>query len=92
MSAVSYSSSTLESNEQFTAMPPPDADLETTWRFLEAGFIHIMTNGVSYSKYMILYTVTMNYCSFPRSWRGQDAGLYKGRAVTRMCLLSPQRH
>ncbi|KAG6918745.1 hypothetical protein DXG01_011936 [Tephrocybe rancida] len=47
-------------------MPPPTADLQTTWKFLEEGVDHIMTKlqtGVSYSKYMSLYTVAYNYCT-----------------------------
>jgi cullin 1 len=47
-------------------MPPPQADLATTWAFLEEGVDHIMTKlqtGVSYSKYMSLYTVAYNYCT-----------------------------
>ena len=47
-------------------MPPPNADLATTWAYLEEGVDHIMTKlqtGVSYSKYMSLYTVSYNYCT-----------------------------
>lgn len=47
-------------------MPLPSADLATTWAFLEEGVDHIMTKlqtGVSYSKYMSLYTVAYNYCT-----------------------------
>ncbi|KAI0301153.1 Cullin-domain-containing protein [Multifurca ochricompacta] len=47
-------------------MPAPTADLATTWAFLEEGVDHIMTKlqtGVSYSKYMSLYTVAYNYCT-----------------------------
>jgi cullin 1 len=45
-------------------MPPATADLATTWAFLEEGVDHIMTKlhtGVSYTKYMNLYTVSYNY-------------------------------
>lgn len=38
------------------SMPPPSADLQTTWAFLEEGVDHIMTKlqtGVSYSKAFI---------------------------------------
>lgn len=51
------------------AMPPSTADLATTWAFLEEGVDHIMTKlqtGVSYSKYMSLYTVAYNYCTSSR--------------------------
>lgn len=47
-------------------MPASTADLATTWAFLEEGVEHIMTKlqtGVSYSKYMSLYTVAYNYCT-----------------------------
>ena len=50
-------------------MPPANADLQTTWNFLEEGVDHIMTKlqtGVSYSKYMSLYTVAYNYCTSSR--------------------------
>ncbi|KAJ7857731.1 Cullin [Mycena olivaceomarginata] len=48
------------------SMPAATADLQTTWAFLEDGVDHIMTKlqtGVSYSKYMSLYTVAYNYCT-----------------------------
>jgi cullin 1 len=51
------------------AMPPSSSDLATTWAFLEEGVDHIMTKlqtGVSYSKYMSLYTVAYNYCTSSR--------------------------
>ncbi|CDO68271.1 hypothetical protein BN946_scf184842.g34 [Trametes cinnabarina] len=47
-------------------MPSANADLATTWAYLEEGVDHIMTKlqtGVSYSKYMSLYTVAYNYCT-----------------------------
>ncbi|KAF8798755.1 Cullin-domain-containing protein [Phlegmacium glaucopus] len=47
-------------------MPSASADLITTWAFLQEGVDHIMTKlqtGVSYSKYMALYTVAYNYCT-----------------------------
>jgi cullin 1 len=47
-------------------MPAANADLATTWAFLEEGVDHIMTKlqtGVSYTKYMSLYTVAYNYCT-----------------------------
>lgn len=50
-------------------MPPATADLATTWAFLEEGVDHIMTKlqtGVSYTKYMSLYTVAYNYCTSSR--------------------------
>ncbi|PBK82193.1 Cullin repeat-containing protein [Armillaria gallica] len=52
-------------------IPPANADLITTWAFLEEGVLdHIMTKlqtGVSYSKYMSLYTVAYNYCAPPKT-------------------------
>ncbi|KAF7795181.1 hypothetical protein EIP86_006330 [Pleurotus ostreatoroseus] len=56
--------STSASNQP--PMPPANADLATTWAYLEEGVDHIMTKlqtGVSYSKYMSLYTVSYNYCT-----------------------------
>ncbi|KAH8108737.1 Cullin-domain-containing protein [Phellopilus nigrolimitatus] len=58
------------------------ADLETTWRFLEEGVDHIMTKlqtGVSYSKYMSLYTVSYNYCTSSRMHGSPEAGVHTGR-------------
>ena len=72
-------------------MPPPNADLATTWAYLEEGVDHIMTKlqtGVSYSKYMSLYTVSYNYCTSSRMHGNQDVGL-QGRCT---CLLPPLRH
>ncbi|PBK74695.1 Cullin-domain-containing protein [Armillaria solidipes] len=51
-------------------IPPANADLIMTWAFLEEGVDHIMTKlqtGVSYSKYMSLYTVAYNYCTSPKT-------------------------
>jgi hypothetical protein len=61
--SLSAMSSTPTAN---VSLPPPTADLATTWSFLEEGVDHIMTKlqtGVSYSKYMSLYTVAYNYCT-----------------------------
>ncbi|KAG1906467.1 Cullin-domain-containing protein [Suillus fuscotomentosus] len=62
-------SSTTTSANVSHPMPPASADLATTWAFLEEGVDHIMTKlqtGVSYSKYMSLYTVAYNYCTSSR--------------------------
>ena len=51
---------------QTSSIPSKDMDHATTWAFLEEGVDHIMTKlhtGVSYSKYMGLYTVAYNYCT-----------------------------
>ncbi|KAI0916807.1 hypothetical protein AcW1_007843 [Taiwanofungus camphoratus] len=60
-------------------MPPPNADLPTTWAYLEEGVDHIMTKlqtGVSYSKYMSLYTVSYNYCTSSKMHgAGEQPGL-----------------
>ncbi|PIL22855.1 transcription factor [Ganoderma sinense ZZ0214-1] len=58
-------------------MPPPNADLQTTWTYLEEGVDHIMTKlqtGVSYSKYMSLYTVSYNYCTSSKMHGTGDQG------------------
>ncbi|ESK95046.1 hypothetical protein Moror_13936 [Moniliophthora roreri MCA 2997] len=60
------------------SMPPPTADLATTWAFLEEGVDHIMTKlqtGVSYSKYMSLYTVAYNYCTSPKISSAMSEGV-----------------
>ncbi|KIY44800.1 Cullin-domain-containing protein [Fistulina hepatica ATCC 64428] len=47
-------------------MPDQNSDLPTTWNYLQEGVDHIMTKlhtGVSYTKYMSLYTVAYNYCT-----------------------------
>ncbi|KAG6850729.1 hypothetical protein H0H93_009352 [Arthromyces matolae] len=51
-------------------------DLGATWAFLEEGVNHIMTRldlGVSYSKYMSLYTVAYNYCTSSRTLTSADS-------------------
>ncbi|VDB91866.1 unnamed protein product [Peniophora sp. CBMAI 1063] len=56
-------------------IPPANADLATTWAHLEEGVDHIMTKlhtGVSYSKYMGLYTVAYNYCTSSKMPAAQD--------------------
>lgn len=58
-------------------MPPANADLTTTWAYLEEGVDHIMTKlqtGVSYSKYMSLYTVSYNYCTSSKMHGTGDQG------------------
>lgn len=62
-------------------MPPASADLATTWAFLEEGVDHIMTKlqtGVSYSKYMSLYTVAYNYCTSSRMHGAPDSTVGAG--------------
>jgi len=64
-------------------MPPANADLATTWAFLEEGVDHIMTKlqtGVSYSKYMALYTVSYNYCTSSKMHGGGEALGMAGRS------------
>ena len=64
-------------------MPPPNADLPTTWAFLEEGVDHIMTKlqtGVSYSKYMALYTVSYNYCTSSKMHGGGETLGMAGRS------------
>ncbi|THH28821.1 hypothetical protein EUX98_g5373 [Antrodiella citrinella] len=60
-------------------MPPAHADLATTWKYLEEGVDHIMVKlqtGVSYSKYMSLYTVSYNYCTSSKMHgTGEQVGL-----------------
>ncbi|OBZ68755.1 Cullin-1 [Grifola frondosa] len=59
------------------AMPPQNADLATTWAYLEEGVDHIMTKlqtGVSYSKYMSLYTVSYNYCTSSKMHGAGEVG------------------
>ncbi|KAG6876366.1 hypothetical protein C0993_003662, partial [Termitomyces sp. T159_Od127] len=59
-------------------MPPPAADLQSTWAFLEEGVDHIMTKlhtGVSYSKYMSLYTVAYNYCTSAKMLASDSMGI-----------------
>lgn len=52
------------------ASPLPDSrDLIATWNFLEEGVDHMMTrlsDGMSHTKYMNLYTVSYNYCTSSR--------------------------
>ncbi|KAG8788187.1 hypothetical protein FRC15_005626 [Serendipita sp. 397] len=62
-------------------MPPANADLQTTWAYLEEGVDHIMTRlkeGISYSKYMNLYTVAYNYCVSSRMHGNLDSSVGLG--------------
>lgn len=60
-------------------MPPAGSDSQTTWAFLEEGVDQIMTKtqlGLSYSKYMSLYTVSYNYCTSSKMHgSGESVGL-----------------
>ncbi|KAL4073151.1 Cullin [Scleroderma yunnanense] len=70
--------SSAANNNVAQQMPPASADLATTWAFLEEGVDHIMTKlqtGVSYSKYMGLYTVAYNYCTSSRMHGGPDTSI-----------------
>jgi len=98
------------------AMPPANADLATTWAYLEEGVDHIMNRlreggstgtipsyplsisnspsrvlGVSYSKYMNLYTVAYNYCVSSRMHGNIDASVGLGGRSTSLfySLFSP---
>ena len=96
MSAASSSApspSPLQAN-----MPPAGADLATTWTFLEDGVDHIMTKlqtGVSYSKYMSLYTVSYNYCTSSKMHTTGDSSSLGQRstfsAATPSNTFSPER-
>lgn len=62
-------------------MPAANADLATTWAYLEEGVDHIMTRlreGISYSKYMNLYTVAYNYCVSSRMHGNLDSSVGLG--------------
>jgi len=62
-------------------MPPPNADLQTMWAYLEEGMDHVMTrfqDGFSYSKYMNLGTVAYHYCVSSRSHGKLDSGVDLG--------------
>lgn len=66
-------------------MPPPNSDLATTWAFLEEGVDHIMTKlhtGLSYSKYMSLYTVSYNYCTSSRMHGNTEPAGLGGRSLS----------
>ena len=50
------------------SIPPPNADLATTWAFLKEGLGDIMTKpqtGMPYHRYMALSTASYNYCTSP---------------------------
>jgi len=73
-------------------MPPANADLATTWAFLEEGVDHIMTKlqtGVSYSKYMALYTVSYNYCTSSKMHGGGETLGMAGRSKSSKYRHSP---
>lgn len=64
---MSTTSSTTESQSQRAPIPAANADLETTWRFLEEGLGHIMSGDqISYMDYQELYTVAYNCMAVSR--------------------------
>lgn len=64
---MSTTPSTTESQSQRAPIPAADADLETTWRFLEEGLGHIMSGDqISYMDYQELYTVAYNCMTVSR--------------------------
>lgn len=68
-SIMASSSSSTSGALSLGSIPPAGSDLETTWKFLEAGIDHIMCRlqaGMSYSTYMSLYTTSYNYCTQSR--------------------------
>ena len=70
-------------------MPPANADLVTTWAYLEEGVDHIMTKlqtGVSYSKYMSLYTVSYNYCTSSKMHNTGDSSSLGQRSEYLVCI------
>jgi hypothetical protein len=77
------SQSSASGGQATLQIPPSNSDLETTWNYLEEGVDHIMTKlhtGVSYSKYMSLYTVSYNYCTSSRMHGSVDSGGMPGRS------------
>ncbi|TIA90432.1 hypothetical protein E3P99_01575 [Wallemia hederae] len=77
----SWSSKPVNKNEQIAV--PPASDLKSTWAFLEDGIDHIMTrlrDGMTYSKYMSLYTTSYNYCTSSRM-HNQTEPLGTGRTA-----------
>lgn len=64
---MSTTSSTTESQSQRAPIPAANADLETTWRFLEEGLGRIMSGDqISYMDYQELYTVAYNCMTVSR--------------------------
>ena len=70
------------SNPTAYPMPPANADLATTWSFLEEGINHIMTTPqtVPYAKYMACYVVAYNYCTSSKMHGGGETLGMAGRS------------
>lgn len=69
---------------------PANADLNTTWEYLQEGIDHIMTRlhtGISYSTYMGLYTVSYNYCTSSRMHSAVPSGGRGKSLLKRLPLL-----
>ncbi|KIM20116.1 hypothetical protein M408DRAFT_309155 [Serendipita vermifera MAFF 305830] len=63
------------------SMPPANADLHTTWAYIEEGVDHIMNRldtGVSIAEYMNMYTVILNYCVSSRMHGDLDSSIGLG--------------
>ncbi|CAH7671196.1 Cullin repeat-like-containing domain protein [Phakopsora pachyrhizi] len=65
---------------------PSAASLEDTWKFLKDGTHHIMTrlrDGMTFAKYMELYTVSYNYCTSSRMNSSGNATLQAASSSSR---------
>ena len=71
-------------------MPPPNADLQTMWAYLEEGMDHVMTHGdLDKSKHMSLYTAVYNYCETPTGGNPNSSVLLGGRSQCSLSSIHP---
>jgi hypothetical protein len=64
---------------------PRSDDLDATWHFLKKGMEHIFTRleeGLTYTKYMDLYTVIYNFCTHNKMV-GEASHIHAGPALER---------
>ena len=74
-------------------MPPANANLATTWRFLEEGLDHIMTRleGIPWAQYMSLHTVAYNYCTSSLAQSNTDTVVGQGGHSEYLSEPNPRR-
>ncbi|KAF9952455.1 hypothetical protein BGZ70_000594 [Mortierella alpina] len=69
------------SSSKSTLSPPPPhgSDINATWLFLEQGIDQIMNrleDGLTYKRYMEIYTVIYNYCTTKTAPDGMNASIH----------------
>ncbi|KAG0037208.1 hypothetical protein BGZ82_002969 [Podila clonocystis] len=68
----------MSSSKALSSPPPHGSDIHATWTFLEQGIDQIMNrleDGLTYKRYMEIYTVIYNYCTTKTTNDGMSASI-----------------